>query len=86
MAASKIPKALTLKQFLLRQQVLGLYRDIQRSLRRVPDKTDREELRQWAREEFKKNKKQQDEIAIRMLLTQGKRTLREIESTVILAR
>ncbi|XP_022089946.1 LYR motif-containing protein 2-like [Acanthaster planci] len=86
MAASKIPKALTLKQFLLRQQVLSLYRDIQRSLRRVPNKKDRDELRVWAREEFKKNKKEKDEIVIRMLLTQGKRTLQEIQSTVILAR
>ncbi|XP_033636084.1 LYR motif-containing protein 2-like [Asterias rubens] len=86
MAASKIPQALTFKQFLLRQQVLSLYRDVHRALRRVPDDKDRAELKVWAREEFKRNKSQHEEMAIRMLLTQGKRTLREIESTVTLAR
>ena len=56
-------------QFLQRQQVLSLYRDVQRALRRVPDEKDREELRLWAREEFKRNKGQKEEVFIKMKMS-----------------
>ncbi|XP_072036678.1 LYR motif-containing protein 2-like [Amphiura filiformis] len=78
-------QAMSLKHFLLRQQVLALYRDIQRTLRKVPDAKDREELHRWARDEFKRNKHHTDEMAIKMMLTQGKQTLRKLEGTLQLA-
>ena len=49
-------------QFLVRQQVLSLYRDIQRALRKVENPKDRQELQQWARGEFERNKHQTDEV------------------------
>ncbi len=41
---------------------MNLYRDVHRALRRVPDEKDRAELRVWAREEFKRNKSQHEEV------------------------
>ncbi|CAM4534330.1 unnamed protein product [Caretta caretta] len=62
MAASRLPPAaLTLKQFLRRQQVLQLYRRILQAIRQVPTETDRHYLKEWAREEFKRNKDATDE-------------------------
>ncbi|XP_061479311.1 LYR motif-containing protein 2 isoform X1 [Rhineura floridana] len=63
MAASRLPPtALTLKQFLRRQQVLQLYRKILQAVRQVPNEADRHYLRDWAREEFKRNKGATDQV------------------------
>uniref|UniRef100_A0ABI7XQQ9 LYR motif-containing protein 2 n=1 Tax=Felis catus TaxID=9685 RepID=A0ABI7XQQ9_FELCA len=57
MATSRLPPAtLTLKQFMRRQQVLLLYRRILQAIRQVPNDSDRKYLKDWAREEFKRNK------------------------------
>ncbi|XP_074846991.1 LYR motif-containing protein 2 [Carettochelys insculpta] len=86
MAPSRLPPAaLTLKQFLRRQQVLQLYRRILQAIRRVPAEADQHYLKKWAREEFKKNKDATDEDAIRMMITQGNIQLRELERTLQLA-
>ncbi|XP_073934311.1 LYR motif-containing protein 2 isoform X2 [Castor canadensis] len=62
MAASRLPPAtLTLKQFMRRQQVLLLYRRILRAIRQVPNDSDRRYLKDWAREEFKRNKSATEE-------------------------
>ncbi|GAB1288359.1 LYR motif-containing protein 2 [Apodemus speciosus] len=62
MAASRLPPAaLTLKQFMRRQQVLLLYRKILRAIRQVPSDSDRKYLQDWAREEFKRNKSATEE-------------------------
>jgi hypothetical protein len=45
-----LKKVLSLKQFLLRQEVIKLYKDIFRTIRRVPDLNDRIYLRDWARQ------------------------------------
>uniref|UniRef100_A0A7M4FFT7 LYR motif-containing protein 2 n=1 Tax=Crocodylus porosus TaxID=8502 RepID=A0A7M4FFT7_CROPO len=49
-------------QFLRRQQVLQLYRRILRAIREVPTEDDRHYLKQWAREEFKRNKDATEEV------------------------
>lgn len=49
-------------QFLQRQRVLGMYRDLLRSIRKVPNDSDRRYLRDWAREEFKRNKSETDQV------------------------
>ncbi|KAM6406985.1 LYR motif-containing protein 2 [Pluvialis apricaria] len=86
MAAGRLPPgALNLKQFLRRQQVLRLYRDILRALRRVPAEADRRYLKDWAREEFRRNKDATEEDAIRMMITQGNMQLRELQRTLKLA-
>ncbi|XP_071506813.1 LYR motif-containing protein 2-like [Diadema antillarum] len=87
MAASRIPPtAMNLKQFMLRQQVLSLYREVMRALRAMPDDAQRSDVKAWAREEFKRNKNHTDEMVIKMLLTQGRQSLRELQKTVNMTR
>lgn len=43
-------------QFLQRQKILGIYREMLRTIRQVPQEGDRKYLRDWARDEFKRNK------------------------------
>ncbi|KAM6433635.1 LYR motif-containing protein 2 [Rhynochetos jubatus] len=87
MAAGRLPPgALTLKQFLRRQQVLQLYRKILRAIRDVPAEADRRYLKDWAREEFQRNKGATEEDAIRMMITQGNMQLQELQRTLKLAK
>ncbi|NWX11129.1 LYRM2 protein, partial [Caloenas nicobarica] len=87
MAAGRLPPgALTLKQFLRRQQVLQLYRRILRAIRHVPAEADRRYLKDWAREEFRRNKDATDEDAVRMMITQGNMQLQELQRTLKLAK
>ncbi|XP_074902713.1 LYR motif-containing protein 2 isoform X2 [Buteo buteo] len=87
MAASRLPPgALSLKQFLRRQQVLHLYRKILRAIRDVPAEADRRYLKDWAREEFRRNKDVTEEDAIRMMITQGNMQLQELQRTLKLAK
>uniref|UniRef100_H2NYJ2 LYR motif-containing protein 2 n=1 Tax=Pongo abelii TaxID=9601 RepID=H2NYJ2_PONAB len=70
MATSCLPPAtLTLKQF-IRRQVLLLYRRIFQTIQQVANDSDRKYLKDWAREEFKRNKSATEEDTIRMI-TQG---------------
>nr|XP_021142578.1 LYR motif-containing protein 2 [Columba livia] len=74
------------RQFLRRQQVLQLYRRILRAIRDVPAEADRCYLKDWAREEFRRNKDATDEDAIRMMITQGNMQLQELQRTLKLAK
>ncbi|XP_059355160.1 LYR motif-containing protein 2 [Carassius carassius] len=86
MAVSRLPPAaLSLKQFLQRQKVLGVYRDLLRSIRRIPTESDRRYLRDWAREEFKRNKTETDQDVIRMMLTQAHNHLEDLRRSLVLA-
>lgn len=49
-------------QFLQRQKVLGIYRNMLRTIRQVPDEGDKKYLRDWARDEFKRNKNATDKV------------------------
>uniref|UniRef100_A0AC11DJ87 Uncharacterized protein n=1 Tax=Ovis aries TaxID=9940 RepID=A0AC11DJ87_SHEEP len=81
MATSRLPPAtLTLKQFMRRQQVLLLYRRILKAIRQVPNDSDRKYLKDWAREEFKRNKSATEEDTIRMMITQGNMQLKDVLS------
>ncbi|XP_070589308.1 LYR motif-containing protein 2 [Erythrolamprus reginae] len=87
MAATRLPPtALSLKQFLRRQQVLQLYRRVLRTIRQVPNEADRRYMRDWAREDFKKNKEATDEDTIKMMITHGNLQLQELERTLKLAK
>ncbi|XP_062561900.1 LYR motif-containing protein 2 [Armigeres subalbatus] len=80
---SKLPKsALSLKQFMLRQEVLKLYRTIFRTIRQVPDESSRQELRQWARADFRANMHQSEELAIKMLMQHANRSLKELQTSL----
>ncbi|XP_034017597.1 LYR motif-containing protein 2 [Thalassophryne amazonica] len=88
MTVSRIPPAaaLSLKQFLQRQKVLGIYRKMLRTIRQVPDEADRKYLRDWARDEFKRNKNTTNQDAIRMMITQANNHLEELRKSLALAR
>ncbi|XP_055630936.1 LYR motif-containing protein 2 [Toxorhynchites rutilus septentrionalis] len=83
---SKLPKtALNFKQFMLRQEVLKLYRTILRAIRQVPDKSSQHELREWARADFRANKHQTEELAIKMLMQHATRSLKELQTSLDLS-
>lgn len=48
---------------MLRSEVLKLYRDILRTIKKIPDDFYRKEMAQWARDDFKKNKHLSDEVS-----------------------
>ncbi|XP_067337946.1 LYR motif-containing protein 2 isoform X2 [Channa argus] len=87
MAATRLPPTfLSFKQFLQRQKILGIYRNMLRTIQKVPDEVDRKYLRDWARDEFKRNKDTTDEDAIRMMITQAIKHLEELQKSLALAR
>ncbi|XP_041832564.1 LYR motif-containing protein 2 [Melanotaenia boesemani] len=87
MTVSRLPPAaLSLKQFLHRQRVLGIYRTMLRTIRQVPDEADRKYLKDWAREEFRRNKDATNQDAIRMMITQARNHLETLQKTLALAR
>ena len=47
---------------MLRSQVLTLYRDMLRVIRRIEDANQRHDMTQWVRGEFDKNKHLQDQV------------------------
>ncbi|KAA8583263.1 hypothetical protein FQN60_015809 [Etheostoma spectabile] len=75
----------TVGQFLQRQRVLGIYRNMLRAIRKVPDQADRKYLSDWARDEFKRNKNATDQDAIRMMITQASNHLEELHKSLALA-
>ncbi|XP_072262844.1 LYR motif-containing protein 2 [Pyxicephalus adspersus] len=80
------PAALSLRQFLLRQQVLSLYRRILQAVRQIPDPADRRYMKDWARDEFRRNQTASEEITIRMMISQGLQQVQELERALKLAR
>ena len=75
---------LTLKQFMLRQEVIKLYRTFFRTLRQLPDQDQQREVAQWVRTDFKSNKNidpSQDD-RIKALLYQGQKMLNELKNNV----
>ncbi|KAM6992725.1 LYR motif-containing protein 2 [Tautogolabrus adspersus] len=87
MTISRLPTAaLSLKQFLQRQRILGIYRNMLKTIRQVPDEADRKYLKDWARDEFKRNKTATNPDAIRMMVTQANNHLEELQKSLALAR
>lgn len=70
---------------MLRQEVLKLYRDVFRTIRKVPDKNSHSELKEWARHDFRQNMHQTDELAIKMLMNHGLRSLNELKTSLDLS-
>lgn len=71
---------------MLRQQVLSLYRRILRTIKQVPDQQYQTELKEWARADFKNNAHHKDEITIKMMITYGEKSLKQLETTIALAK
>lgn len=70
---------------MLRQEVLKLYRDLYRTISKVPDESSRKDLRAWMREDFRKNKNQTEEITIKMSMQVAKRSLKELQTSLELS-
>lgn len=70
---------------MLRQEVLKLYRDIFRTIRKVPDEGSREELKQWARTDFRQHQHVSEPEAIKSFLQVGYRSLKELQNSLDLS-
>lgn len=70
---------------MLRQEVLKLYRDIFRSIRLIPEATSRNDLKEWARSDFRANMHHTEELTIKMLLQHGQRSLNELKTNLELS-
>ncbi|XP_056633308.1 LYR motif-containing protein 2 [Diorhabda sublineata] len=77
---------LSLKQFILKQEVKNLYRRIFRAIREVKDENHRKELKLWARTDFRNNANYTDEITIKMCIKYGERCLKELETSLNLSK
>ena len=71
----------SLKQFVLRADVRALYRNVLRATKRL-DAHRREEIRQHARWEIEVVRDVTDQQHIRMMLTQGRRQLEQLQMMV----
>lgn len=70
---------------MLRQEVLKLYRDLYRTINKVPDEASKKDLKIWLRDDFRKNKSQTEEIAIKMSMQIGFRSLKELRNSLELS-
>ncbi|PYI22221.1 hypothetical protein BO86DRAFT_409174 [Aspergillus japonicus CBS 114.51] len=70
---SKLKKpTIGLDHFIQRQRVLALWREIVRALNSIPSSPTRDELRNYARNEFERHREVTDLQHIRYLLSTGK--------------
>lgn len=51
-----------LLQFMLRSEVLKLYRNMLRTIKKIPDKQQQKEMIEWVRHDFTNNQHLQDEV------------------------
>ncbi len=73
MSSSRFRKPpLSLDHFLQRQRVLSLWREIVRALQKIPPSNTRNEMRQFARQSFERNRNVTDLTQIRYLVSTGK--------------
>lgn len=70
---------------MIRQQVLKLYRDIFRTIRHIPDGSNRNEMKHWARSDFRANMHHTDEHTIKMCLQQGQRSFNQLRTNLELS-
>lgn len=73
-------------QFMLRQEAIKLFRDLLRTIKQIPDKESQKELRDWVRRDFELHKKYTDEVSVKMALQYGKRSLRELQTSLALSQ
>ncbi|KAF3277157.1 hypothetical protein TWF132_001745 [Orbilia oligospora] len=66
------------RQWIQRSRVLALWREILRTVRHIEDPATREEMRSWARHEFKRNKNVEEMTQIRYLISQGRHEMETI--------
>ena len=87
--ARKLPAAdgmMDLKRFMLRSEVLRLYRHILRELRGVPNPADRKRLVEWARQDFELNRHLQDDYSIKLALSNGRKSFDRLSRNILRSR
>ncbi|XP_048765998.1 LYR motif-containing protein 2-like [Ostrea edulis] len=85
--SNRLPRNLmSLERFMLRSEVLKLYKHMLRLVREIPDRNQRQQLQIFIRQDFELNKNLQDEGAIKMNIARGKNSLKELERTVQMAQ
>lgn len=57
-----------------------------RAIKRVEDQNHQNELKEWARRDFRSNAHHQDEITIKMLIKYGEQCLKQLETSLNLAK
>ncbi|KAJ7919131.1 hypothetical protein B0H13DRAFT_2187116 [Mycena leptocephala] len=77
---------LTLRHFILQQQVLNLYRYAIRSSRAIHDPLTRKETIMWIRGEFERNRHLTDLALIEDKLKMGRREIRQVLPTASTSR
>ncbi|PYH92332.1 hypothetical protein BO71DRAFT_451475 [Aspergillus ellipticus CBS 707.79] len=71
--SSKLRKpTVSLDHFIQRQRVISLWREIARALSKIPNSSTRDELHNYARHEFERNRDVTDVQHIRYLISTGK--------------
>eukprot|EP00794_Sanderia_malayensis_P000535 gene534-1188_t len=95
MPKGRLPSnVLDFKQFLLRKQVLSFYREVLKVIREETSTENRKQLKDWARYEFESKKNLTDYVkalsviidSIKMQLSKGKLTLKELSSAIKMAK
>ncbi|XP_061169500.1 LYR motif-containing protein 2-like [Saccostrea echinata] len=83
----RLPRnVMSLERFILRSEVLKMYKQMLRLVRKIPDQNQRQQLQKFIRQDFELNKNIQDEEAIKMNITRGKNSMKELERTVHLVQ
>lgn len=70
----------------MKQEVKSLYRQILRAIKKVENLDHQTELKEWARRDFRSNAHHQDEITIKMLIKYGQQCLKQLETSLNLAK
>jgi len=71
----------TLKHFILRSEVLKLWRQILNETRALQPEAQRE-VREWAKLHFRQNRDVQDLTQIKFLLSEGRKQMKQIRLPV----
>ncbi|ORX61564.1 hypothetical protein DM01DRAFT_1404343 [Hesseltinella vesiculosa] len=75
---------MSLNHFLIRGQVISLYRKLMRCTKGLK-KSDAEELRLWIRADFERYRNERDLDKIKSLITSGQYQMHSLQSSVSLA-
>lgn len=79
MSGRKLGSTLSLAQFMQRQDVMKLCRDVFKTIRMVPDPDYQDYLRIHVRERFGYHIKEEDAHEIRVLVSQGRNELKKFQ-------
>ena len=81
-ARPRVPAALSLDHFLQRQRVLGFWREVVRATNKISNQSVRSEMRNFAREEFERNRHVADLTQVRYLVSTGREQMKNMQRYV----